>query len=134
VTLTFLPHEKKILSGVVETLDVEPKRLCQLQLAEDLYIERSHPRINIIRLYEESHLLRIIGGEFEDALFKVRLAVENMKEAANVTFYRGFIFSIETKRPRKFYKDKTVAVLGVEVGAPDNSFTRAIDRLEHKGE
>jgi hypothetical protein len=126
-----LKHEGQIFDAVVDSLPSNQKSLVKQQLAAKFLIDRSNPRVNFIPIGELPAILQILEKPLDDALFKVNFVIDGKKEIANVTFYRGFIFSVETKRHRKFYKDSEIIVIGVEPGKPSQSMTNAINRQEH---
>ncbi|MEQ1932231.1 MAG: hypothetical protein ABL957_17105 [Parvularculaceae bacterium] len=126
------PHEAILLNAVLDRLATDAKTRVQEQMAHGYFVERmSDGRINVIRLHKKPGDLAIQDSSFADALYNVRLSVEARRENAHVTFLKGFIFSIETKHGKHFYVGKTISVLDASVGDPHQSFTRAIDRLEH---
>jgi hypothetical protein len=117
--------------AAIDFLPNEVASFCRNQIDSRFRIDRSNPRMNVIAVGQFPSALKIPLPSFEDALFRVRLTVNGRRETANVTFYKGFVFSVETKQYRKFYKDKEVEVTDVAEGKPKQSITRAIDRREH---
>lgn len=77
----------------------------------------------------EIHL--IDDPAFGGRLFKVDFIVDGQKRKAQVGFYKGRIHGVEIKKPRSFFKDKSYRVGAVADGKPTDSFTRAIDRVDH---
>lgn len=86
-------------------------------------------RINAFYFREKVPLIDDPG--YSDKLFKVELFIEGKKHTAHVTFYKGRIFSVELKIPRKLYKDKEYRVGAVTEGRPKDTFTAVIDRAAH---
>lgn len=125
------PHEKIVVSAVIGTLPEHVRQKCEAQLNARHFVERSNARINVMRLSTPDEGLKISDPEFEDALFKVRAKVETKTETMNVTFYEGFLFSVETRRAGKSYLNQSISVLDVQKGKPKKTLTRAIDRAEH---
>lgn len=128
------PHEKIVVSAVTGTLPEQVRQKCEAQLNARHFVERSNARINVIRLGAPDEGLKIPDPEFEDALFKVRAKVGTKTETMNVTFYEGFLFSVETRRPGKSYVNQSISVLDVQKGKPKETLTRPIDRAEHGGD
>jgi len=112
-------------------LDERARKLVGQQLAQRYFIERSNNRINRFSFYDPNDDLRVPDEAFSDLLIKVKFRVDGRRQTAHVTFYKGNLFSIEFKKPGKFYLGKNLEIGDVEIGKPSQSFTRAIDRLEH---
>jgi hypothetical protein len=129
------PHERQLIFAVIEHLDPIARERSFAQLNREIFVERSNQRISVIRPANgnrsRDQTLRLEQAEFQDSLFKVRILVDGKKETANVTFYDGFIFSIETRQPGKSYRSKTIVVEDVEKGRTGESLARIIDRAEH---
>jgi hypothetical protein len=75
----------------------------------------------------------ISNPEFLDLLLRVQVLVDGRKKFAHVTFYKGYLFSIELKQPGRSYAGKELVTLNVGRGNPKQTYTRAIDCLEHGG-
>jgi len=127
-----LPTEVTITKSVLNYFDENISNLLEKQLSTDFFMERiPDGRINIFRFYSFDDNLRISLQEFSDLLIKVGLLVDGKREVAQVSFYNGYIFSIELKQPRKFYVDKQIEINGIETGLPEDSYTNEIDKAEH---
>jgi len=125
-------YEEVILDAVLERVGDAVRETIRAQLAQAYFVERIPAgRINVFRFYHPRAAFKVQNPEFEDHLLKVRFVVDGSHQTAHVTFYRGYLFSIEFKKPGKFYFGKTILVDGVEEGTPGNSYVRALDRLEH---
>lgn len=125
-------HEKIILNAVISKLSENHRKLVEQQLKEKFFIERiPDGRINVFRFYRPKPDLKIEDAEFDDLLFKVHIIINGKKQISHVVFYRGYLFSIEMKKPGKFYKGEDLAIEKVLKGKSSQSYTEAIDRLEH---
>lgn len=125
------PHEELLVTSAINHLDEKSASLCRAQLDKKFFIERSNPRINVIHHQVKRDDLRLDIARFGDSLFRVRFRIGQTTETANVTFYRGFLFSIETKRPGASYRDQNMEVLGVKTGMAHETMTTDIDGSEH---
>ena len=126
------PLEKLVIDAVINELSPPTAGLVRRQLEQPLFIERIPAgRINVLRYYRLDESLRISEADFSDKLFKVRIAVDGNGQTAHVTFYEGYIFSVEFKNPSRFYVGKKIELRGVATGAPGHSYTREIDEAEH---
>lgn len=124
--------EKLVIDAVTNELSPAIASLVRRQLEQPLFIERIPVgRINVIRYYRPDENLRIREADFSDKLFKVHIAVDGGGQTAHVTFYKGYIFSVEFKNPSRFYVGKKIEIRSVAVGAPKQSYTREIDEEEH---
>ena len=127
-----LPHEMIITKSVLNYFDKKISELLEKQLSSDFFMERiPDGRINVFRFYCFDENLRISLQEFSDLMIKVGLLVDGKREVAQVSFYNGYIFSIELKHPRKFYIDKVVDIKDITTGLPDESYSSEIDKAEH---
>lgn len=124
-------HEQAVVDAVLGQLPTATRTLVLAQLEQDFFVERSSNRISILRFYEPDRRLILAEPGFEDRLVKVQMEIDGRKQNAHVTFYKGYIFAVEFKKPRRFYAGKHIAICGVSPGKPGDSFTRSIDRLEH---
>jgi len=130
------PEEFTLLDAVIETLPIDVRKIAREQLRQQFFVERTSPgkRIRVIRFYSFPGELRITDPSFDDQLFNARIDVGGVRQTAHVTFYQGFIFSIEFKRAADIYKGKALIVLEVSQGDNSQSFARSIDRLEHSSD
>ena len=125
-------HEKLVLDAALGELDGNARALLIWQLEQSFFVERaSGGRINIIRFYDPAAGLRVPGDDFANLLAKVKVKVDGRQQTAHVTFYKGLLFSIEFKKPGKFYAGKDLVADDVLIGKPSQSYTQGIDRLEH---
>ena len=128
-------HEKIVLDAVVDHLDERLRRLIREQLEQSFFVERiPDGRINVFRFYRMNDELVVPDAEFDDLLFRIHLMVNGRKQIAHVTFYKGQVFSVEMKKRGRFYKGADLKVEQVTLGNPKQTYTRAIDRLEHGSE
>ena len=129
---SFRAHEKLVLDAVLEDLDTSAREVVARQLEQSYFVERaSRGRINVIRFYDPAAGPRIPIDDFSDRLVMVKVTVDGRQQTAHVTFYKGLLFSVEFKKPGKFYADKELKTGGVSIGKPGQSYTQRIDRLEH---
>lgn len=125
-------HEKVVLNAAINILSESHRQLVEQQLKEKFFIERiPDGRINVFRFYWSKPYLKIEDVEFDDLLLQVHITVNGRKQIAHVVFYRGYLFSIEMKNPGNFYKGTGLAIEKVLKGKSSQSYTEAIDRLEH---
>ena len=125
------PHERAMIEAVAAHLGGAADIAIRAQLAEDVFVERTNPRVNVLRFYALPEALRLDGEAFEDALFKVRIEADGTVETGRVTVYQGRVFSVETRRPGKAFRGAGAKVLSVTHGRPSDTLTGALDRLEH---
>ena len=126
------PHERQVIAAVVESLRVDEAEAVRRQLGESFFVERMpEGRINVFRYYEVDQNLGIGDARFADCLFKLHIEIDGKSQTAHVTFYKGWIFSVEFKKPGKFYSGKQILIRGVAEGPPRESYTRVIDRGAH---
>lgn len=126
------PHEMEVITAVIRDLDVNVADAIQSQLQKSFFVERiPDGRINIFRFYDKVDHLRIREPEYADLLIKAKLEVDGQKQIVHMTFHKGIIFSIEFKKPGKFYAGKEISISDVKRGSLKESYTLAIDRIEH---
>ncbi len=126
------PMHFTLIDAVLQKLDSDSAKNLRKQLKHRYYFSwMSDGRINVFRFYDQHRLPLISDTSFADKLYKVELFVENKKHIALVTFYERRIYSIEFKKPRKFFKGKPYRVGSVMEGKPKESYTAAIDRAAH---
>jgi hypothetical protein len=124
-------HEQAVVDAVLAQLPTAIRTLVLAQIEQAFFIERSSNRISILRFYEPGGRLALADPGFQDRLVKVQMEIDGRKQNAHVTFYKGYIFAVEFKKPRRFYAGKHIVICGVSQGKPGDSYTRSIDRLEH---
>jgi hypothetical protein len=124
--------EIQLVQALLAELPGEVGNMLRRQIEQSFFVERmTGGRINVLRYYGSIDSHRISDPAYLDKLFRVRIAVDGRQENAHITFYGGILFSIEFKKSRRFYKDKTIDVLSISTGSPDDSYTHFIDREEH---
>jgi hypothetical protein len=125
--------ETKCVDAAMSHLPEAVRDLVRAQLRQPFFVERIPAgRINVFRFYSPDPGLRIPDPAFLDSLVNVRLVVDGKPQVAHVTFYKGYVFSVELKKPAKYYVGKTVIVVEVTTGrSGESSYTRALDRAEH---
>lgn len=101
-------HEKIVLNAVIDKLSESHQQLVEKQLKEKFFIERiPDGRINVFRFYRPKSYLKIEDAEYDDLLFRVHIIVNGRKQISHVVFYRGYLFSIEMKKPVNFMRAQT---------------------------
>ncbi|WP_299631298.1 hypothetical protein [uncultured Roseobacter sp.] len=125
------PHEEAILMSAFKVLPSEARELLHQQISRDFFVERTNKRINVLRFYDAHSDLRINDPDFEDKWLRVHMRVNGKKEISNVNIYHGFIFSVETRSPKKMYTGAQIRIEKVDQEEADKSYTKSIDRLEH---
>lgn len=124
--------ECQVVRAAFQCLSDDERALVEAQLAQSYFVERmSGGRINVLRFYAPDQALTIPGPKFAELLVVVSLEVDGKKQKAHMTFYRGYVFSVEFAEEGRKYSRRHVRVLGVRLGRPEQSFTVAIDRQEH---
>jgi hypothetical protein len=126
-------HEKIVLDAALNALEPNIRSIMEKQLSQDYFVDRISPgkRIVTFRFYEKDKSLIINDKEYSDLLLKVEIIIDGKKQTAHATFYNGYIYGLEFKKPYKFYKDKEINVGGVKIGKSGDTYTRVIDRAEH---
>jgi hypothetical protein len=120
------------MAAAVNSLAAIEQGLVRAQLGQSFFVERmSAGRINILRFYNPDSSHRIADSAFSDRLFNVRIVTGDTIQVAHVTFYKGYIFSIEFKKPSSFFAGMRIEVADVRPGDARQTYTRGIDRLEH---
>lgn len=128
------PIQQQLLGAFLSGLEPEVCALVEQQLTQPFYMQFWHGGRISPFFFKDFNLpreLRIPDPEFADRLYKIEMFVDGRKQQAHVTFYRGRIFSLEFKKPFKFYEGKDVRFGAVTLGKPKQSFTETIDRQEH---
>jgi hypothetical protein len=125
-------YHRQAIDTVLAYLSPDIKEKVEQQLRQKYYVSyMSDGRINAIFFKAMPDDLLLPDPAFADRLYKVEMFVNGRKQTANITFSRGRIFEVQFKKPHKFYKDKDIRFGAVTLGASNQSFTGAIDRLEH---
>ena len=129
---TLLPHEQIVLDAGLTLLSEQDKNSVSRQLEQQFFFDRmTEGRINVFRFYDANPSLKLSDPDFLDKSIRVNIKVDGRKLKSNVTFYKGYIWSVEFTKPKGFFQGKPVAILSVEEGKPGSSFTQVIDRYEH---
>ena len=128
------PIQQQLLNVFVPTLEPNIQLVVERQLKESFYMQFWHGGRISPFFFRDPKLppeLRLPDPAFADRLYKIEMFVDGRKQHAHVTFYQGRIFSLEFKKPFKFYKGKDVRFGAVTLGKPKQTLTNAIDRREH---
>jgi hypothetical protein len=121
-----------VIDKLLTFLDAEKSSKIRTQL-EQKYFMQFIPdgRINTFFFDNLPNNLLIDDSAFQDCLFKVEVFVDGRKQHAHVTFVKGRIFSVEFKKPHKFFVGKYIKIGSVSPGRPNDTFTAIIDRAAH---
>ena len=130
-SLALTDLERSLIGKVAEKLAPESNDLLQRQLREEYLVDRSNDRISSIYFYRLPDALLIPDAEFQDLLYKVKMKVDGRAQTNRVTFYKGHIFGVELRKPRKEYRNAEIEILDVVKGEPKNTLTAVIDRAAH---
>lgn len=131
-TWSLRPHESQVVAAVIDSIAADKREVVRQQLSQRFFVERlPQGRINVLRYYENDPGLAIGDPQFADCLFKVGLEIDGTTQTAHVTFHRGWLFSVEFKKPGRFFAGKRILIRQVAAGSPRASYTRAIDRAAH---
>jgi len=126
------PIEVVMLDAVKKNLGHNISSLLETQLHQKFFIQRmNNSRVNTVIFYNKNEAYKIKDDQFQDLLLKVELIINKKKQHAHVTFFEGYISTIEFKKPKSFYHGKTIEVGDVKLGKSDMSHASAIDRTEH---
>ena len=126
----------QIIGHLLTALPAPQADLIRQQLAQPLVQHWWHKgRINPIFHYVLDPDSVLQDEAFQKGLYQVEMLVDGKKQNANVKFVAGRLYSVELPQPFKFYRGKTITFGEVKRGKSSQSYTRALDRLEHgKGE
>jgi hypothetical protein len=125
---------QQLLDVFMPTLEPDIRLLLEKQLAQPFFMQFWHGGKISPFFFEHFRLpkeIRLPCPEFEDKLYKVEMFVDGRKQQANVVFVDGRIYSIEFKKPFKFYESKDIRFGAVTLGKSKQSLAVAIDRAEH---
>lgn len=126
------PLHQQVIEALVAYLDAEKGSKIKLQLEQQYFMQFiPEGRINTFFFRKLPNHLLILDPAFQDCLFKIEVFVDGRKHYAQVTFAKGRIWSIEFKKPHKFFKGKNVRVGLVKHGKSKDTFTTVIDRAAH---
>lgn len=124
-------NEVKLINALIDYLPSPVGVSVKNQLEKRPFIERSSKQIVLIRANEVAIASVIDDPEYDDALFIVEHTLDGIPKIANVTFYKGFIFSIELPTSIMKYQSSEVKVLAVRKGKANQTLTQKIDQAEH---
>lgn len=128
------PLHRQLLDAFLPSLDADLRAVVERQIAQPFYMQFwNQGRINpfFFTPLEMEPALRIADPAFVDRPYKVELYVDGRKQHAHVTFFEGRIFSVEFKKPSKFYKVKEIRFGAVTLGKPKHSMGAVLDRYAH---
>jgi len=128
------PLQSQVLDRLLLELEPEARALVEVQLKQPYYISFWHEgRISPIyfKHFRLPRELRIPDPEFVDRLYKIEMFVDSRKQQVHVVFVDGRIHRFEFKKPFKFYESKDIRFGKVTLGKPKQTYTAALNRLEH---
>jgi hypothetical protein len=126
------PLHQQVIDKLLAYLDHGQSDKIRSQLEQKYFMQFiPEGRINTFFFNNLPDTLLISHPGFQDGLFKIEVFVDGRKQHAQITFYKGRIFSVEFKKPHKFFTGKDIEIGSVTSGQPKNTFTAAIDRAEH---
>ncbi len=120
-----------MIEAVLDVLQPAISQTTRTQLQTRFFVDRVNERIHTLHFDRREDHLTITDAGFDDALFKVSMRVNGKRQTGRVTFYEGYIFSVETPKPEKLYRDADIEILKIERASPKASLTYVVDRLEH---
>ncbi|MEL6370286.1 MAG: hypothetical protein AAFR03_06170 [Pseudomonadota bacterium] len=127
-----LGHEEAMVNACIESLPDSAAQSVKRQLKSGFFVERiPDGRVNRIFPRRKDRAMAIELPGFEDCLYKVRFETDGEKMTGHVTFYDGFIYSVEFKKPKKYFKNKAINILRVSKGRSKDSVAEILDRAEH---
>lgn len=124
-------HEAQIIDAVLDQIDQADALKVRAQLKTQYFIDRTNKRIVTIHFDDRPNELSLESQAFLDCLYVVNLLVNGTPQKAQVTFYRGFLFSVELRKPEEFNDSAKIEVVKILRGRAKDSLTAAIDRQEH---
>lgn len=126
------PLHQQVVDRLLSHLDPEISEKVRLQLQRRYFIQFiPHGRINSIFFNNIPESLLISDPALSNALFNIEMFVDGRKQQVKVTFSKGQIFTIEFKKPHKFYEGKEIRFGAVTLGKPSQDYASVIDRYEH---
>ena len=126
------PLHQAVINRLLTCLDSSTSSKIRSQLEQKYFMQFiPEGRINTFFFKNLSDDLLISDPAFQDCLFKVEVFADGRKQRAQVTFYKGRIFSVEFKKPHKFFVGKDIKIGSVTLGKPKDTFTAVIDRAAH---
>jgi hypothetical protein len=124
-------RERLVVTAAIRLFSPHIQETLYAQLRQRFFVERVNRHIPVLRYYARNEDLRVTDQSFSDLLVVVPLSVDDANEKAHVTFYEGFLFSLEFRHKPSFYAGRLLSVGEARLGRPRQTYTRAIDRLEH---
>lgn len=131
------PLHQQLLDALLSRLEPDLRVLLEQQLEQPFFMQFLHGgRISsfYFKHFRLPREIRLPFPDFDDRLYKVEMLVDGRKQQAHVVFASGRIYMLELKKPLKFYKGKEVKFGATTLGKSRNSYTGALDRLEHGGD
>lgn len=128
------PLQQQLIDTFLPALDLDIRDLLEQQLAQPFFMQFWHKgRVSpfFFKNFRLPREIRLPCPEFQDCLYKIEMFVDGQKQQAHIVFTSGRIYSIEFKKPFKFYEGKEIRFGVVTLGKEKHSLAVAIDRQEH---
>lgn len=128
------PLQQQLLDAFLLQMEPDIRTLVEHQLAQPFFIQFWHKgRISpfFFQNFRLPQEIRLPCPEFDDRLYKIEMFVDGRKQHAQIVFVSGRIYSIEFKKPFKFYKNKWISFGVVTIGRAEQSQTVTLDKQEH---
>lgn len=126
------PLHQMVIDQLLSRLSPDLSEKVRLQLQQRYFVQFiPHGRINSIYFYNLPINLLISDPNFSDALYKLEMYVDDIKQQVIITFSYGQIFTIEFRKDSKFYTNKKIRFGALSRVGPKQSYAGVIDRLEH---
>ena len=126
------PLHQAVIDRLLTYLDAATSSKIRSQLDQNYFMQfMPDGRINTFFFNNLPDHLLITDPTFQHCLFKVEIIADGRKQHGQVIFYGGRIFSVEFKKPHKFFADKDIKIGAVISGKSKDTFTAVLDRAEH---
>ncbi len=128
------PLQQQLIETFLPSLDLDIRALLEQQLAHPFFMQFWHKgRVNpfFFDNFQLPREIRLPCPEFQDRQYKIEMFVDGQKQHAHIVFTSGRIYSIEFKKPFKFYEGKEIRFGAVTLGKQNQSLAATIDRAEH---
>jgi hypothetical protein len=128
---SLLRYEETLILVAASFLGAALEAKVKGQLRQSYFVERTSDRVSVIRFLQNEVSYRICDGTFSDYLVNLHINVDGTREVSKVTFYKGLVFSVEMKLPRRHYSKSEITVIRCSHGSATEAYTKDIDIDEH---
>ena len=126
------PLHQMVIDHLLSLLNPDLSETVRLQLQQRYFVQFiPDGRVNSIYFNNLPRHLVISDSDFSNALYKIEMYVDGIKQQVIITFSTGQIFTIEFRKDSNFYKGKKIRFGAITRGSPNQSYAGVIDRLEH---